>query len=89
MKDGLEKIVRRSLNERLTFSLLFSGSGLNCAPEIFEAPYLKACKHNVLRVIRPTPFYLALHFVDLFPMNAYLFSETTPIFSLRKESDHP
>jgi hypothetical protein len=62
MQDGLEKIVRGSLNERLTFPLLFSGSGLNCGPEIFEAPYWKVWKHKALRAIRPTPFYLALLF---------------------------
>ena len=65
MQDGLEKIVRGSLNERLTFPLLFSGSGLNCGPEIFEAPYWKVWKHKVLRIIRLTPFYLALLFLAL------------------------
>ncbi len=62
MKDGLEQVVRRSLNGRLTFPLLFSGFGLNGVPEIFEAPYWKVWKHKALRVIRPNPFYLALLF---------------------------
>lgn len=62
MQDGLEQIVKRSLNERLTFPLLFSGSGLNGGPEIFEAPYWKVWKNKALRDIRPTPFYLALLF---------------------------